>query len=274
MNEGLEERIRKAADSIRNVTDGAPTIGIVLGSGLAGFAAQLEHPVTIPFEEIAGMPVSTVTGHQGAFLFGTIQGKSVMIQSGRVHYYEGYSQQEITIPVRIMKLLGVETVILTNAAGGINTGYQPGDLMLIKDHINYSGMNPLRGMNLDSFGPRFPDMGDIYTGCLRKQLKAKCQEAGIPLQEGVYIMYFGPSYETPAEIRAFRVLGADAAGMSTAPEAIVARHAGMQVIGISCITNMAAGILDQKLTHEEISAAADKASAKFTAVLNLAVSML
>jgi purine-nucleoside phosphorylase len=274
MNEGLEERIRRAADSIRQMTDAAPTIGIVLGSGLAGFAAQLEHPVTIPFEAIEGMPVSTVAGHQGAFLFGTMHGKSVMIQSGRVHYYEGYSQQEITIPVRIMKLLGVETVILTNAAGGINTGYQPGDLMLIKDHINYSGMNPLRGMNLDSFGPRFPDMGDIYTRTLRKQLKTKCQEAGIPLQEGVYLMYFGPSYETPAEIRAFRVLGADAAGMSTAPEAIVARHAGMQVIGISCITNMAAGILDQKLTHEEISTAADKASAKFTAVLNLAVSML
>lgn len=274
MNENLEERIRKAASEIRKYTDLAPSIGIVLGSGLSEFAANLENPVAVAFEEIEGMPVSTVAGHRGEFLFGTMNGKTVVVQSGRVHYYEGYSQQEVTIPVRIMKLLGVSTVILTNAAGGINTDYKPGDLMLIEDHINYSGVNPLRGMNLDSFGPRFPDMSDIYTRTLRQELKAKCTKAGIPLHEGVYIMYFGPSYETPAEIRAFRTMGADAAGMSTAPEAIVARHAGMQVIGISCITNMAAGILDQKLTHEEISAAADKASGRFTTVLKLAVDLL
>ncbi|NCB32953.1 MAG: purine-nucleoside phosphorylase [Erysipelotrichia bacterium] len=274
MNENLEERIRKAASEIRKRTDAAPSIGIVLGSGLSDFARNLENPVSVPFEEIEGMPVSTVAGHRGEFVFGTLNGKTAVVQSGRVHYYEGYSQQEITIPIRVMNLLGVSSIILTNAAGGINTDYRPGDLMLISDHINYSGVNPLRGMNLESFGPRFPDMSDIYTKSLRRNLHEKCAEAGIELREGVYIMYFGPSYETPAEIRAFRTMGADAAGMSTAPEAIVARHAGMQVIGISCITNMAAGILDQKLTHEEISAAADKASGIFTKVLKLAADLL
>lgn len=273
MNEELCAMISRAAAEIRSRIKEAPEIGIVLGSGLAGFSDRLENCVKVPFADIEGMPQSTVAGHEGAFLFGRMQGRSVVIQSGRVHYYEGYSQQEVTIPVRVMKMLGVRTVILTNAAGGVNTDYRPGDLMLIRDHINYSGMNPLRGMNLDSFGPRFPDMSDVYTAALREKIRKTAAALQIPLQEGVYAMYFGPSYETPAEIRMFRTLGADAVGMSTVPEAIVARHAGMQVIGISCITNMAAGILNQKLSHEEISAAADAASAKFARLLEACVSL-
>ena len=273
MNEELNGMIRRAADEIRSRIGGTPEIGIVLGSGLAGFSDRLESCMKVPFAEIEGMPQSTVAGHEGAFLFGRMAGRNVVIQSGRVHYYEGYSQQEVTIPVRVMKMLGVRTVILTNAAGGVNTDYRPGDLMLIRDHINYSGMNPLRGMNLDSFGPRFPDMSDVYTAALREKIRKTAAALQIPLQEGVYAMYFGPSYETPAEIRMFRTLGADAVGMSTVPEAIVARHAGMQVIGISCITNMAAGILDQKLSHAEISAAADAASGKFGRLLEACVKL-
>ena len=176
----------------------------------------------------------------------------MVVLQGRLHYYEGFTQQELTMPIRVLAAIGIKTLVLTNAAGGVNLGYRPGTLMLISDHINYSGMNPLIGQNLDKFGPRFPDMSDLYTASLRSAIKEKAKEAGIPLEEGVYLMYSGPNYETPAEIRAFRILGADAVGMSTAPEALVAGHSGLRVVGVSCITNMAAGILPVKLSHAEV----------------------
>lgn len=270
----IEVRIEQVVDGIRRYTQAEPTIGLFLGSGLGDFAQQLENRIEVPFHDLPGMPVTTVSGHVGAFVFGSYAGKQVVALNGRLHYYEGYSQQEITIPVRVLRRLGVKTLILTNAAGGVNTDFKPGTLMLISDHINLSGSNPLIGRNLDSFGPRFPDMSDIYTARLREQLKTAAAQAHLPLREGVYMMYSGPSYETPAEIRAFRTLGADAVGMSTVPEAIVASHCGMQVLGISCITNMAAGVLNVKLNHAEVVETANRVKAQFTQVLQLAISEL
>ena len=248
----LQDRITAAADYILAHTPQRPTVGLVLGSGLGDFADTLENAQRIAYADIPDFPQPTVEGHSGAFVFGTKQGKSVVVLQGRLHYYEGFTQQELTLPIRVLAAIGVKTLVLTNAAGGVNLGYKPGTLMLISDHINYSGMNPLIGPNLDKFGPRFPDMSDLYTASLRAAIMEKASEAGIPLEEGVYLMYSGPNYETPAEIRAFRVLGADAVGMSTAPEAMVAGHCGLRVVGVSCITNMAAGILPVKLSHAEV----------------------
>lgn len=270
----IETRIEQVLEGIRRHTQAEPTIGLILGSGLGDFAQQLENRIEIPFSALPGMPVATVSGHAGAFVIGTYAGKQIVALNGRVHYYEGYSQQEITIPVRVMRRLGVKTLILTNAAGGINLTFEPGTLMLISDHINFSGSNPLIGQNLDSFGPRFPDMSEIYTAGLREQLKAAAEKEQIPLREGVYVMYSGPNYETPAEIRAFRTLGGDAVGMSTVPEAIVASHCGMQVLGMSCITNMAAGVLKVKLNHAEVVETANRVKARFTRVLQMAISMI
>lgn len=274
MGQNIETRIEQVAAGIRRYTKAKPAIGLILGSGLGDFAQQLEHAIQIPFTELPGMPVTTVSGHTGVFVIGSYAGKLIVALNGRVHYYEGYSQQEITIAVRVMRRLGVRTLILTNAAGGVNLTFEPGTLMLISDHINLSGSNPLIGPNLDSFGPRFPDMSEIYTACLREKLMAQAQKEQIPLREGVYVMYSGPSYETPAEIRAFRTLGGDAVGMSTVPEAIVASHCGMQVLGMSCITNMAAGVLKVKLNHAEVVETANRVKARFTRVLQLALSML
>ena len=248
----LQDRIAAAAGYILSHTAQRPTVGLVLGSGLGDFADTLENAQRISYADIPDFPQPTVEGHSGAFVFGEKQGKSVVVLQGRIHYYEGLPQQEITLPIRVLAAIGVKTLVLTNAAGGVNLSYKPGTLMLISDHINFSGANPLIGPNLDQFGPRFPDMSDIYTASLRAAIKEKACEAGIPLEEGVYLMYSGPNYETPAEIRAFRVLGADAVGMSTAPEALVAGHSGLQVVGVSCITNMAAGILPVKLSHTEV----------------------
>lgn len=198
-------------------------------------------------------------------------GKKVIAMQGRFHYYEGYSQQEISIPVRVMKKLGVKSLFITNAAGGINTGFSSGALMMISDHINYSGANPLIGENLDEFGPRFPDMSDIYSRELREKLKTCAERDGIPTETGVYIMFTGPSYETPAEIRMARIMGADAVGMSTVPEAIVANHCGIKVLGVSCITNMAAGVLDAPLNHVEVMETANRVKADFTRLVDLAI---
>ena len=266
-------RINSACRRIRTVTEAVPEVGLILGSGLGGFCDCLEEQTVVPFADIPGFPVSTVEGHMGAFVFGRYQGKSVVALRGRVHYYEGYSPTEITMPVRVMAKLGVRTLILTNAAGGVNTSYSPGTLMLISDHINYSGMNPLTGPNLSDFGPRFPDMSDIYAKELRDQLKPLAAEAGIDLKEGVYVMFSGPSYETPAEVRFARTMGGDAVGMSTVPEAIVARHCGLKVMGVSCITNMAAGILSQPLDHSEVVETADRTKADFTRLLELMISI-
>lgn len=264
----LQDKITAAAEYILAHTAQRPTVGLVLGSGLGDFADTLENPQKIPYADIPDFPQPTVEGHCGAFVFGTKQGKSVVVLQGRLHYYEGFTQQEITLPIRVLAAIGVKTLVLTNAAGGVNLDYKPGTLMLISDHINFSGMNPLIGPNLEKFGPRFPDMSDLYTASLRAAIKEKAKDAGIPLEEGVYLMYSGPNYETPAEIRAFRILGADAVGMSTAPEALVAGHSGMDVVGVSCITNMAAGILPVKLSHAEVTETAAMVHDLFQALVD------
>ena len=271
--DSIETRITEAAAYLRERIKTNPTMGLVLGSGLGSFADELEDAVSIPFSDIPGFPVPTVEGHAGTLVVGKHQGKVVAALKGRVHFYEGQPQQVITIPVRVLKLLGVNTLLLTNAAGGVNLRFSAGALMLVSDHINYSGASPLTGDNLEAFGPRFPDMSDIYTRSLRHALKERAAESGIALEEGVYAMYMGPNYETPAEIRMFRTMGADAVGMSTVPEAIVARHAGMQVIGISCITNMAAGILDAPLCHAEVVETAARVRGEFLEVVSLAVDL-
>ncbi|WP_409968225.1 purine-nucleoside phosphorylase [Bengtsoniella intestinalis] len=271
--EQIQKRIDLAVDYIRSCTNRTPTMGLILGSGLGDFANTLDDAVIIPFGEITGFPVPSVEGHAGNLVFGNHNGKAVVALSGRVHYYEGLPQQEITIPTRVLAKLGVKTLLLTNAAGGVNLDFSAGALMLISDHINFSGQNPLLGKNMDEFGPRFPDMSDVYTKTLRQSLKVKALDAGIALEEGVYAMYAGPNYETPAEIRMLRTMGADATGMSTVPEALVAAHAGMQVIGISCITNMAAGVLDQKLDHSEVVETANRVKQEFLKVVSLAIDL-
>jgi len=267
----IMQRIRMAEEYICSVIEEKPHIGLILGSGLGDFTRQLDEQIRIPFKEIPGFPQTTVEGHAGELVIGRYRGTWIAALSGRVHYYEGAQQREITIPVRVLRLLGVTTLILTNAAGGINLDYAAGTLMLIRDHINYSGQNPLIGENLFEFGPRFPDMTDVYTKQLREELKERVAFAGITLKEGVYAMYSGPSYETPAEIKMFRLLGADAVGMSTVPEAIVARHSGMQVLGISCITNMAAGITGNIIHHAEVVETANRVKQEFVEVLQMAI---
>lgn len=270
----ITTRIYAAADYIRSRTSLRPTVGLVLGSGLGDFADTLENPVRIPYSDIPNFPVPTVPGHAGALVFGKKCGQTVVVLQGRIHYYEGLPQQEITLPIRVLAALGVKTLVLTNACGGVNLSFRPGDLMLISDHINYSGVNPLMGPNLDAFGPRFPDMSDLYTASLRKAIKEKAAAAGIPLQEGVYAMYSGPNYETPAEIRMFRVLGADTVGMSTVPEALVAGHCGMNVVGVSCVTNMAAGVLPVKLSHAEVMETADRVHDTFQKLIDLILTVV
>ena len=270
----LENRIRAAADYILTRVTIRPTIGMVLGSGLGDFADTLDDAVSIPFSDIPNFPIPTVPGHAGALVFGRKQGQHVVVLQGRIHYYEGLSQQELTLPIRVLAALGIRTLVLTNACGGVNLSFAPGDLMLISDHINFSGASPLIGANLDSFGPRFPDCSDIYSASLRSAIKEKASAAGIGLQEGVYAMYCGPNYETPAEIRMFRSLGADAVGMSTVPEALVAAHCGIRVVGISCITNMAAGVLPQKLSHAEVIEVAAQVHDKFQNLLDIVLTVL
>lgn len=268
------ERIHAAADYLSARTTVRPTIGLILGSGLGDFADTLEQREVIPFSAIPDFPQATVEGHTGAFVFGHCQGKQVVALQGRLHYYEGHSMQTLTLPVRVMALLGVKTLILTNAAGGVNFNFAPGDLMLITDHINYSGTNPLIGANLPEFGPRFPDVSDLYTRRLRHLIRDKASANGIALQQGVYMMFSGPNYETPAEVRMARIVGADAVGMSTVPEALVAGQCGMQVAGISCITNMAAGVTSSTLNHQEVMEIAAMVHDKFHALVNLILEVL
>ena len=268
------EQIRSAADYILARIDKRPSIGLILGSGLGDFADTLEDKVVIPYDEIPNFPRSTVEGHAGALVIGSVCGKTVIVMQGRVHYYEGYTQQHITTPVRVMKLLGVKQLVLTNAAGGVNLNFAPGDLMLISDHINFSGSNPLIGANVDELGPRFPDASDVYTSSLRKKIIPLAEEKGIALRQGVYMMFSGPSFETPAEIRMARTLGADAVGMSTVPEALVAAHCGMEVVGVSCISNMAAGVLPQKLSHQEVLDTGEMVHDKFHKLVKLIIDLL
>ena len=240
-----------------------PEIGLILGSGLGVLADEIENPLRIPYNEIPDFPVSTVEGHEGELVIGTLKGKKVITMKGRFHFYEGYSLEKVTFPVRVMKDLGVKSLIVTNAAGGVNESFSPGDLMIINDHINNTGTNPLIGPNDPKQGVRFPDMSTAYSKRYIELAKSVAEKINIPLQEGVYVGNTGPSYETPAEIRMLRTIGGDAVGMSTVPEVIVARHSDIEVLGISCISNMAAGILDQPLTHDEVMETTEKVRANF-----------
>lgn len=264
----LYSNLKEAFDFIKSKSKYNPSIGLVLGSGLGAIAEQIEDPEYYPYSEIPHFPISTVSGHKGRLVIGKLQGKEVIAMEGRFHYYEGYEMSQVTFPIRIMKLIGIEYLIVTNAAGAVNTNFKPGDLMLIKDHINLSGVNPLIGKNLDSFGDRFPDMSQPYNKELINKVKNIAASINIPLKEGVYLMMSGPSYETPAEIRMIRTLGGDAVGMSTVPEVIVANHSKIKVIGISCMTNMAAGILDKPLSHEEVIETSNKVKKDFILLMN------
>lgn len=262
-----KEQVKHAADYMEQQLPGKPQVGLILGSGLGELADRFEERVAIPYEEIPGFPVSTVQGHQGRLVYGILSGKRVIAMQGRFHYYEGHSMLAVTGPVRVFHELGVRTLMVTNAAGGVNSGFQPGELMLINDHLNLTGGNPLIGPNHAEWGPRFPDMSEAYSVQLQAVARSVASDNGIILREGVYAGLSGPSYETPAEIRMLRILGADAVGMSTVPEIITARHLGMNTLGISCITNMAAGILDQPLSHGEVLETTEKAKADFTSLM-------
>lgn len=255
--------INEASTFIQQKLTNQPTIGLILGSGLGVLADEIENPVTISYRDIPHFPESTVSGHKGQLVAGVLEGKNVIAMQGRFHFYEGYTMQQVIFPVRVMKQLGIDSIIVTNAAGGINKNFKPGDLMLITDHINNMGTNPLIGPNNEELGPRFPDMSQAYDREYINHAKACADKLEIPLQTGVYVGNTGPVYETPAEINMLRTLGGDAVGMSTVPEVIVSAHAGLRVLGVSCISNMAAGILDQPLTHDEVIETTDKVREHF-----------
>lgn len=259
----LYETLTRHLTRIRQITDFTPKAAIVLGSGLGDYADTLRIAAQVPYSEIEGFPVSTVPGHDGRFIFGYIENVPVVCMKGRIHYYEGYKITDVVMPIRLMGLLGAEFLFLTNASGGINTAFRAGDLMLITDHISCFAPNPLIGPNIEELGTRFPDMSHVYDLRLQQILREAAAQQQIPLQEGVYAQLTGPSFETPAEIRMLRTLGCDAVGMSTAVEAIAARHMGMKVCGISCVCNLAAGMTAKPLTHEEVQEAADKAAPRF-----------
>ena len=263
----IYERAGEARDFIRARTSLAPKTALILGSGLGAFADQLESATAIAYGDIPHFPRSTVEGHSGRLLIGFIGDVPVAVMQGRVHGYEGYSPAETTFPVRVLGLLGIEKLIVTNAAGGIRTSYQQGQLVVLSDHINLTGLNPLVGPNDERLGLRFFDMSEAYSKRLRSIGRASAKELGLEVPEGVYLAVSGPSFETPAEIRAFRTMGADLVGMSTVHEVIVARHMGLEVLGISCVTNMAAGVLDQPLNHEEVMETGQRVQGDFTRLL-------
>lgn len=261
------DKVKEAADAVRSRVPELPTIGIVLGSGLGDFAGSLGNAVSMPYEELPHWPASRVVGHEGRLVVGTARGRTVAALAGRCHLYEGHDLKTVTFAVRALGLLGIKTLILTNAAGGVNTSFSQGALMVIDDHINVMGNNPLVGANDDRFGVRFPDMTEVYSFRLRAVADRAAAAMKLKLPHGVYAGLLGPSYETPAEIRYLRTIGADAVGMSTVPEAIVARHMGIKVLGISCITNMAAGVLPQALDHAEVMETARRIRGQFIALL-------
>ena len=260
-------QVQRAADRIRSKAHTIAEIAVVLGSGLGDFASSLSQAVSIRYEDIPNWPVSTVAGHEGRLVIGELAGRTVLALSGRAHFYEGHDLRTVTFSTRVLGALGVKVLVLTNAAGGVNTSFTPGDLMIIDDHINLLGSNPLVGPNDERFGVRFPDLTNVYSPRLRQAADAAGQALGIPLRHGIYVACHGPSYETPAEVRYLRTIGADAVGMSTVPEAIVARHMAVEVLGISCITNLAAGVLPQPLNHEEVLETAKRVRGKFISLL-------
>ncbi|WP_062198427.1 purine-nucleoside phosphorylase [Massilibacterium senegalense] len=265
--ERVFQKVQEATHFIQRKIGQPISIGVILGSGLGEMADEVKEATIIPYEEIPHFPISTVEGHAGQLVIGQFQGKQVLMMQGRFHYYEGYSMQEVTFPVRVMKALGIETLIVTNACGGMNASFRPGDLMLIMDHLNMTGTNPLIGPNIEAFGPRFPDMSKAYAISLREVAKQVAIKQGITLQEGVYAGITGPSYMTGAELVMLRNLGADAVGMSTVPEVIVAGHMNMRVLGISCITDMAIGEELEPLTHEQVVEVANKTKPTFIALV-------
>ncbi|HZK27747.1 MAG TPA: purine-nucleoside phosphorylase [Thermoclostridium sp.] len=265
MNNYLD-KLKQTADFLSKKTKKTPFIALVLGSGLGNIANHMTNTIEIPYDEIPNFPRTTVKGHDGKLIFGELGGKDILAMKGRFHFYEGWDMANVVFPIRTFKLLGIENLFLTNAAGGVNTQFRPGDLMLIKDHIGFNADNPLRGENIDELGSRFPDMSQVYDRDL-VEISTDCAlRLQFDIRRGIYAYTKGPSFETPSEIRAFRALGADAVGMSTVPEAITARHMDMKVLGISCITNMAAGVLDKELNHEDVIKTGKEAESKFTAL--------
>ena len=257
------EQVQRAADYIREQTDLRPRLGIILGSGLGSLAERLQDAEFLPYSQIPGFPVSHVAGHAARLVLGRMGAREVMAMQGRFHYYEGFSLRELCLPVFVLRALGVTDLVVTNACGAVNRAFAPGDLMLLSDHINFSGQNPLMGPNDERFGPRFPDMSEPYSAALRAFARESAARLEIPLREGVYAFYTGPSFETAAEIRAFQALGADAVGMSTVPEVITARYLGLRALGLSCITNMATGISPTEHSHAQVLATAALAGERF-----------
>lgn len=270
MNENYE-KLMKCFECVQKKITFKPETALILGSGLGDYADTMEVVETLDYHDIEGFPVSTVPGHKGRFVFGYAGGVPIVAMQGRVHFYEGYKPQEVVLPIRLMKLMGAKVLFLTNAAGGINRSFNAGDFMLITDQISMSVPSPLIGENIDELGVRFPDMSEVYSRRLRKIIENAAVTAGVPLRKGVYIQTTGPQYETPAEIRAYERLGADAVGMSTAIEAIAARHAGMEICGISCISNLAAGISVNPLTHAEVQETADRVAPLFKKLVTQAI---
>jgi purine-nucleoside phosphorylase len=264
----LSIKLKETAEYIQSKGVKSIDFGLILGSGLGELADEITDKIVIPYEEIPNFPVSTVVGHAGQLVYGQLSGKTVLAMQGRFHFYEGHSMQTVTFPVRVMKALGADSLIVTNAAGGVNTSFSPGDLMLITDQINYTGDNPLIGLNEDELGPRFPDMSEAYDKAYGEVAKKVAAELKITLQKGVYMGYSGPTFETPAEIRMSRVLGADAVGMSTVPEVIVAKHMSMRVLGITCVTNLAAG-MQANLNHEEVVETTERVKAEFKELVKI-----
>lgn len=259
----MYKKLMACVESIRKKTDFKPEVALILGSGLGDYADSIKTEAVVDYSDIEGFPVSTVTGHKGRFVFGYVGEVPVVIMQGRVHYYEGYPMSDVVLPTRLMGMLGVKKLFLTNAAGGMNESFKPGTLMMITDHIATSVPNPLTGPNIEELGVRFPDMSEVYSNRLQDVIRSSAKQCGVEIREGVYVQLTGPSYETPAEIRMCRAFGGDAVGMSTACEATAARHMGMEVCGVSCITNLAAGMSKEKLDHKEVQETADRVSAEF-----------
>jgi len=272
--DNIYEKLTKCLKTVRAKTDIIPKVALVLGSGLGGYADRVDIETTINYSEIKGFPISTVPGHVGRFVFGRVNNIPVVVMQGRVHYYEGYELSDVVLPIRLMGLLGAETLFLTNAVGAINKSFAAGDFMLIRDHILFSVPSPLIGPNIDELGVRFPDMSEVYNSKARIKITEAARTLNIKLHEGTYLQVSGPNFETPAEIRAYGALGADVVGMSTACEAVAANHMGMKVCGISCVSNLAAGISKIPLTHEEVQEMADKSAPRFTSLVTEAITRL